>query len=75
MEFMDENELKMLASMAPKPSEEEKNAPENYQYCIAIPIGTALAQTWNPEVCELCGDLVGEEMEMFTGSYVAGRRQ
>lgn len=65
MEFMDENELKMLAAMAPKPSEEEKNAPENYQYCIAIPIGTALAQSWNTQACELCGDLVGEEMEMF----------
>ena len=65
MEFMDEDELKMLAQMAPKPSEEEMNAPENYQYCISIPIGTALAQAWNPEACEVCGDLVGQEMEMF----------
>lgn len=36
-----------------------------YQYCIAIPIGTALAQTWNLEVVRACGSLVGEEMEMF----------
>ncbi len=35
------------------------------QYCTAIPIGTALAQSWNMELCESCGDLVGEEMERF----------
>ena len=46
-------------------SEEEQKAPYNYQYCIAIPIGTALAQAWNPEACQTCGDIVGEEMEMF----------
>ena len=48
-----------------QPSEEEQKAPYNYQYCIAIPIGTALAQAWNPEACQTCGDIVGEEMEMF----------
>lgn len=65
IELMDENELKMMASMMPQPSEEEQKAPYNYQYCIAIPIGTALAQAWNPEACQTCGDIVGEEMEMF----------
>ena len=35
------------------------------QYCTAIPIGTALAQSWNPGVAEQCGDLVGDEMERF----------
>ncbi len=35
------------------------------QYCSAIPIGTALAQSWNPSFAELCGDLVGDEMERF----------
>lgn len=35
------------------------------QFCTAIPIGTALAQSWNLELCEACGDLVGEEMERF----------
>lgn len=35
------------------------------QYCTAIPIGTALAQSWNESVWEACGDLVGEEMERF----------
>ncbi|MBQ3263249.1 MAG: glycoside hydrolase family 3 C-terminal domain-containing protein [Oscillospiraceae bacterium] len=35
------------------------------QYCTAIPIGTALAQSWNLDLARLCGDLVGAEMERF----------
>ena len=35
------------------------------QYCTAIPIGTALAQSWNLDLVRLCGDLVGAEMERF----------
>lgn len=35
------------------------------QYCTAIPIGTALAQSWNMALCEACGDIVGNEMERF----------
>ena len=35
------------------------------QYCTAIPIGTALAQSWNPDFAALCGDVVGAEMERF----------
>ena len=37
----------------------------HYQYCTAIPIGTAIAQSWNVEVGKVCGDVVGTEMEMF----------
>ena len=35
------------------------------QYCTAIPIGTAIAQSWNLALAERCGDLVGDEMERF----------
>lgn len=35
------------------------------QYCTAMPIGTALAQSWNTEYAVLCGDMVGAEMERF----------
>ena len=35
------------------------------QNCTAIPIGTALAQSWNLHFAEQCGDLVGDEMERF----------
>ena len=36
-----------------------------YQYCVAIPIGTALAQSWNDDLAKECGSMVGEEMELF----------
>ena len=35
------------------------------QYATAIPIGTALAQSWNPVLAEQLGDVVGAEMERF----------
>lgn len=36
-----------------------------YQYCTALPIGTALAQSWNVDFAQACGDIVGDEMERF----------
>ncbi len=35
------------------------------QICAMIPIGTALAQSFNPELAEQCGDVVGSEMEAY----------
>ena len=35
------------------------------QYATAIPIGTAIAQSWNLALAERCGDIVGAEMERF----------
>ncbi len=35
------------------------------QNCTAIPVGTAIAQSWNLDFAERCGDLVGDEMERF----------
>ena len=37
----------------------------NYQYTTAIPIGTAIAQTFNVELVELYGDVVAKEMDIF----------
>lgn len=39
--------------------------PVKEQYCTAIPIGTAIAQSWNISLAEELGDLVGDEMERF----------
>ncbi|OUM59053.1 glycoside hydrolase family 3 protein [Piromyces sp. E2] len=36
-----------------------------HQYTTAIPIGTALAQTWNIEFAEQVGNIVGDEMNIF----------
>lgn len=49
-----------LMNYRPKKGEEVE-----YQYATAIPIGTALAQSFNVELAEKCGDMVGAEMEQF----------
>lgn len=36
-----------------------------YQYCTAIPVGTALAQTWNADLLYELGDMVAKEMIEF----------
>lgn len=64
-EFMGPEELQAMAAMTPPPTQEELDALEYYQYCVAIPIGTDLAQSWNMEVIKTLGDIVGTEMEMF----------
>ena len=66
--------LETLNDLMPKPlqfllkltaSRPKKNAEIRHQFCTAIPIGTAVAQSWNTEFAERCGDIVGEEMERF----------
>ncbi|MBQ1639782.1 MAG: glycoside hydrolase family 3 C-terminal domain-containing protein [Lachnospiraceae bacterium] len=46
-----------------------ENVPEDaidyYQYCTAIPIGWALAQSWNCELVEEIGCMIGAEMQEF----------
>lgn len=47
------------------PNLKEEEVDTWYQYCTAIPIGWALAQSWNMELLEKAGSMVGEEMELF----------
>lgn len=35
------------------------------QFTTALPIETAIAQSWNTDFARLCGDIVGKEMEIF----------
>ena len=51
-----------LRLLTPKPP---KGAEILHQYATAIPIGTAIAQSWNSELACACGDIVGSEMERF----------
>ena len=46
-------------------STEHEDADRYYMYATAIPIGTLLAQTWDPEILEQVGALVGSEMLEF----------
>ncbi len=50
-----------LGKLHIRPPEGERG----FQYASAIPIGTAIAQSWNTALAEGCGDLVGDEMERF----------
>ena len=36
-----------------------------YQYCTAIPVGAMLAQTWNTDLIQKVGAVIGKEMEHF----------
>ncbi|WP_455616952.1 glycoside hydrolase family 3 N-terminal domain-containing protein [Eisenbergiella sp.] len=65
LDFMDQESMQQMMQMMPSPSPEEVSAPINYVYCTAIPIGTAIAQSWNEAVGKECGDIVGKEMEQF----------
>ena len=55
----------MLAYLGFGKEQPVRNGTVHEQYCTAIPIGAALAQSWNPDVCEACGDIAAEEMERF----------
>ncbi len=55
----------MLAFLGLDKEQKKRQGEIHDQYCTAIPIGTALAQSWSEEVCEVCGDIVGDEMERF----------
>ena len=46
-------------------SKAPEGAETGTQWCTAIPIGTAIAQSWDTELARLCGDIVGAEMELF----------
>lgn len=42
-----------------------KGAVVRHRYATAIPIGTAIAQSFSLSLAESCGDIVGDEMERF----------
>jgi beta-glucosidase len=47
------------------PNLKDDEVNDYYQYCTAIPIGWALAQSWNEDLVAQAGDMVGAEMEQF----------
>ena len=51
----------MAEDFAPK----QEGDVDYYQYCTAIPIAWLLASSWDLELIEKCGDIVGTEMETF----------
>lgn len=63
-EYLEIPEMELLKGAMKKQVKEAGEA-VYYQYSTAIPIGTAIAQSWSEEICTACGDIVGREMELF----------
>ena len=57
--------VRALLSLRSGSNKIPKGAAVEHQYCTALPVGTAIAQSWNLEYAEACGDIVGSEMERF----------
>lgn len=56
----------MGESCAPfDPELKDEETDTYYQYCTAVPVGWALAQSWNQSMLEKTGDMIGKEMELF----------
>lgn len=49
----------------PMPEEKPEDAIDYYQYCTAIPVASLLAQSWDLELIEQIGRIIGREMEEF----------
>lgn len=43
-----------------------------YQYVTCIPAGSMYCQSWDTEVIELAGDIVGRECEQYGATYILG---
>lgn len=62
MELLSPMQRKVMALIS-RPKKHPGEVKE--QYCTAIPIGTAIAQSWNTALAEELGNIVGAEMERF----------
>ncbi len=60
MDYMSPAAAWIMRRLGTKPKKGQKI---EHHYMTMIPIGTAIAQSFNTEFAELCGDIVGAEME------------
>lgn len=65
MELLPEAMVKALTAMLPEIQPEERHGEIHEQNCTAVPVGTALAQTWNVNLVRECAAIVAEEMDHF----------
>lgn len=64
-ELLTEETLAYLLIMFPDAANDNRKGKIYEQNCTALPIEMALAQSWNPDICKECGDIVDEELDMF----------
>lgn len=65
MELLPETMVKALVAMLPSLEEKKRQGEIHEQNCTAIPIATAIAQSWSLSVAEECAGIVAEEMQRF----------
>ena len=61
-DFYSEEELKHVDTYE---NNKERKGEVHYQFATALPSATSLAQSFNEAFVERCGNLVGEEMDIF----------
>ena len=62
VDYLSEEEYAKLDTLE---NNKNRKGEVHYQFATAIPIATALAQSFNEDFIEQVGDLVGKEMEIF----------
>ncbi|MBR3644319.1 MAG: glycoside hydrolase family 3 protein, partial [Parasporobacterium sp.] len=65
IDFLPRPLIKLMKRMAEKKIQKAVIEKTGEQYATAIPIGTAIAQSFNPDLAYACGDIVGSEMDIF----------
>lgn len=65
LELLPEAMVRALTAMLPEVQTEERHGEIYEQNCTAVPVGTALAQTWNVNLARECASIVAEEMDRF----------
>lgn len=65
MDLMDPKVREMIRGKLLEDRKEAEVSGRYWQYCSAIPIGTAVAQSWNTDLAQKLGDIIGCEMEVF----------
>ena len=61
-DFYTKEELKYVDNLE---NNKNRKGEIHYQFATALPSATSLAQSFNEDFIEECGDLVGEEMDIF----------
>lgn len=65
VDFLPRPIVKLMERMSKRKAEKAEIVKTGEQYATAIPIGTAIAQSFNLDLAYACGDIVGSEMELF----------
>ncbi|WP_204248834.1 glycoside hydrolase family 3 N-terminal domain-containing protein [Lachnoclostridium sp. An169] len=64
-ELIPEDMMQAVFAAFPSAQPQERHGEKHEQNCTAIPVAAALAQSFNPDLAEQCGEIVADEMKRF----------